>query len=376
MVIIGILKQAGNARTQTDIEGEKEIINLAVVGSMNKSKYGDIDETYFTNELEKNDAEVKKSGNKFKVTFPSERQYTVDQAGNIKEKNPNALEISELNENASTYFGWDVINYAETLPEELRDTEWQLFYAGELDGETEERIYLISKRYVKNTQLPTVVKNGVEIEGAKPRAVKDSEYKAYFGFNELGIIPHYSGSSDIEVNMQKYNKDYFKDYASTNLNMKSVAYMLDTTTWRSFATSSKNYAEWAIGGPTIELLFTAYNKYSGTTYEADATSENGYKVRKIPENSFEAVLSYAILDYPYSVVNLTTYAQNWWIASPGTSMGTVADVMIVTNTGEVNSNLCYETRAAFRPLVLLNSDFTLEKTKDSNGNDAFKIVEQ
>ena len=205
MVITGILKQAGNARTQTDIEGEKEIINLAIVGAMNKSKYGDIDETYFTNELEKNGAEVTKSGSKFKVTFPSERQYNVDQAGNVKEKkvNPNALEISELSENASTYFGWDVINYAETLPEELRDTEWQLFYAGELDGETEERIYLISKRYVKNTQLPTVVKNGVEIEGAKPRAVKDSEYKAYFGFNELGIIPHYSGSSDIEVNMQK-----------------------------------------------------------------------------------------------------------------------------------------------------------------------------
>ena len=39
-MIIGILKQAGNARTQTDIEGEKEIINLAVFGAMNKSKYG------------------------------------------------------------------------------------------------------------------------------------------------------------------------------------------------------------------------------------------------------------------------------------------------------------------------------------------------
>lgn len=379
MVKIGILKQAGNARTQTDIEGEKEIINLAVVGSMNKSKYGDIDETYFKNELEKNDAEVTKSGNKFKVTFPSGRQYTVDQDGIVKEKkvNPNAMEISELNKNASTYFGWDVINYAETLPAELQDTEWQLFYAGALDGETEERIYLISKGYVKNTQLPTVVKNGVEVEGAKPIAISGSEYRAYFGVNELGILPQYSGSYDIEINMQKYNKDYFKDYTSTNLNMKCVAYMLDTTTWKPFSTSNKNYAEWAVGGPTIELLFTAYNKYSGTLYEADATSENGYKVRKKPEDSFDTILSgYAIEYYPYSVRTLNTYAQNWWIASPGTSIGTNADVMIVTSTGEVNSNLCYDTNTAFRPLVLLDSNYTLEKTKDSNNNDAFKIVEQ
>ena len=233
MVIIGILKQAGNARTQTDIEGEKEIINLAIVGAMNKSKYGDIDETYFTNELEKNGAEVKKSGNKFKVTFPSGRQYTVDQAGNVKEKkvNPNALEISELNKNAITYFGWDVINYAETLPEELQDTEWQLFYAGALEGETEERIYLISKGYVKNTIWPSVVKDGIEVENANP-IIGSTDYTAKFGNSSSdGIMMQYTGSEDIATNMKKYNKNYFKDYSSTKENIRAVAYLLDTTTW-------------------------------------------------------------------------------------------------------------------------------------------------
>ena len=38
----GVLKQAGNAKTQTDIAGEKEIIDLAVAHAMDKSKYGDI----------------------------------------------------------------------------------------------------------------------------------------------------------------------------------------------------------------------------------------------------------------------------------------------------------------------------------------------
>ena len=248
---------------------EKEIIDLAVVHAMGKSKYGDIDETSFTNELEKNNATVTKSGSKYKVTFTRGKQYTVDQDGNVKEKkvNPNALEISELNENASTYFGWDVINYAETLPTELQDTKWQLFYAGALDGETEERIYLISKEYVKNTVLPA--KNG-----AKPIPIEGSDYKAKFStynsdatkIND-GICNQsiYKGSEDVTLEMQKYNKDYFKDYTSTAPYMRAIAYMLDTMTWNSFATSSENYSEWAIGGPTIELLFTAYNKYKNSS---------------------------------------------------------------------------------------------------------------
>ena len=393
MVIIGILKQAGNARTQTDIEEEKEIINLAVVGSMNKSKYGDINETYFTNELEKNDAEVEKSGNKFKVTFPSGRQYTVDQAGNIKEKNPNALEISELNENASTYFGWDVINYAETLPEELQDTEWQLFYAGALDGETEERIYLISKGYVKNTVLPE--KNGVA-----PIPTEGSDYKARFSTYNSWVnsindgvcnLSIYSGSEDIVERIKKYNKDYFitKNYSSTNPNMRAVAYMLDTTIWISFANSSEGYSEWAIGGPTIELLFTAYNKYKGKvgidTYIAEAKSERGYQVSNNNGSSYVDWLSKAIdndsysIDNPYSVSSLSRLAHGYWLASP--SNYNRENLMMVrcdgtaSSDGDVSYN-DYSVAYGFRPLILLDSSYTLEKTKDSNGKDAFKIVEQ
>ena len=169
----GILGQAGNAKTQTDIAGEKEIIDLAVLHAAGKSKYGDIDETYFKNELEKNNATAIKKGSKYKVTFSSGRQYEVDQDGNVKEKkvNPNALEISELNENASTYFGWDVINYAETLPENLQDTEWQLFYAGD------KKIYIISKGYIKNTLLPA--KNDVT-----PIAESSSQYQAKLAENK------------------------------------------------------------------------------------------------------------------------------------------------------------------------------------------------
>ena len=386
----GILGQAGNAKTQTEIEGEKEIINLAVVGAMNKSKYGDIDETYFTNELEKNNATVTKFGSKYKITFPSERQYTVDQDGNVKEKNPNALEISELNENASTYFGWDVINYAETLPTELQDTEWQLFYAGALDGETEERIYLISKKYIKNTDLPTVVKNGKEVEGAKPIS-GDNVYIASFGNSTSdGVMSQYNGSTNItDERLQKLNYKFFKYLKDNNLdnnypNMRAVAYMMDTVTWRNF---KGKYAEYAIGGTTIELLHTAYNKYKknedGKKYETQVIDSEGYKVRSRTSDDFGFQYSDKInndtneMDSPYSVYSLKNDANGYCLASPGAYINWEGERIIgVSNDGFHSLSKYKWNHYAFRPLVLLNSNYTLEKTKDLNGNDAFKIVEQ
>lgn len=331
----GILGQAGNAKTQTDIAEEKEIIDLAVVHAMGKSKYGDIDETSFTNELEKNNATVTKSGSKYKVAFSSGRQYTVDQDGNVKEKkvNPNALEIYELNENAETYFGWDVINYAETLDSSLNYLEWQLFYAGALEGETEERIYLISKDYVKNTDLPTVIKNGVKVSGAKPIAIDGSNYKAKFSTNNStpndGVLPHYAGSTSITNTIaQKMNSKFFKyltdnSVTSSYSNIKAVAYMQDTTTWGDFAGS---YADYAMGGPTVEMLFKAYNQYkkkeNGSNYEAQVTRLNGYQISKNGGTNW-SVTGYSDMieedtssvNSPY-IVSSNTNADAYWLASP------------------------------------------------------------
>lgn len=399
-----IIGQAGNAKTQTDIAEEKEIIDLAVVHAMGKSKHGDIDETYFTNELEKNNATAIKKGSKYKVTFSSGRQYEVDQDGNVKEKkfNPNALEISELNENASTYFGWDVINYTETLDSSLDYMNWQLFYAGALDGETEERIYLISKEYVKNTDLPTVIKNGAKVEGAKPIAKSDSTYGANFStyqsnaenINDGVLQPAlYTGSLDISANMKKYNKSYFVDkkYTSTGPNMRAVAYMLDTSTWSQFSSSSKGYAEYAMGGPSVELVFTAYNKYKGLTgssaYLAEAKSKNGYQIsndggvnyaNSITSSMIENdIMSGTIkINNPYSVSSLIGNAEGYWLSSSGNY--NAERVLYLSRSGDIVAiDYNVQTKGiGFRPLILLNSNYTLEKTKDLNGNDAFKIVEQ
>ena len=320
----------------------------------------------------------------------SPRTYTVSLSDVYKS---NVVSMTELKANASTYFGYDVINYASTLPSNLQDTKWQLFYAGALDIDsttattlglteaerTEERIWLISKEYVKNTVLP-------EKEGATPIPTDGSDYKAQFSTSNYatpndGVLPKYtSGSSLItQTKLKKLNSDYFKEYSSTNNNMKAVAYMMDTTAWSSF---KSDYAEYAIGGPTVELLFTAYNKYKGTAYESDAVSATGYKVRKTSSDSFANSISSAIandvttgtnqVDSPYSVSSLTSQANGYWLASPSNNGAGL--VMYVRYDGYVDNNNYYGTSRGFRPLVLLNSNFQLEKTKDTNNNDVFQIV--
>ena len=283
----GILKQAGNAKTQTDIAGEKEILQISAVSAMGKQKYGDVTKEKLDDELDNNIGNENYSSelveNGISVTFKnSKRTYIVDYNGNVEKLAPriavdensltitnidessitkgqveqgtalkitfntsvqggtvtvspslphvttaeeieaksvtftitavvpdetvepleytvdlkdvyksNVVSMEELKTQASKYFGYDVINYAETLPSNLRDTKWQLFYAGALDGETEERIYLISKEYVKNTVLPAK-------DGAIPIAIDGSDYKVKFGNSEGdGIMP-------------KYNKKIFK----------------------------------------------------------------------------------------------------------------------------------------------------------------------
>ena len=83
--IIGILKQAGNAKKQTDIAGEKEILQISATSAMAKSKYGDITKEKLDAELNKY-PEIESTEQTDKgivVTFKSNRAYLVDYAGDI-----------------------------------------------------------------------------------------------------------------------------------------------------------------------------------------------------------------------------------------------------------------------------------------------------
>ena len=81
----GILTQAGNAKMQTNIAGEKEILQTASLAAISKEKYGDLtknkldDELNYYSEIES----TEQTDNGIVVTFKSNRAYLVSFNGNV-----------------------------------------------------------------------------------------------------------------------------------------------------------------------------------------------------------------------------------------------------------------------------------------------------
>ena len=111
------------------------------------------------------------------------------------------------------------------------------------------------------------------------------------------------------------------DSGSKYINMKAVAYMMDTNVWKNFAGSA--YGATATGGPTIEMYALSYNAKKSTnklgTYETiSSTNANaaGYKV-KIGSGSWDVAASRVCdesnmwFDWHWANSNMS-----FWISSP------------------------------------------------------------
>ena len=185
---------------------------------------------------------------------------------------------------------------------------WKLFYADN------ENVYLIASNYIHKDYCP----DGI---GGTPITDHGNGYKLSMD----DIINDYNGSSDItDERIKKLNEDYFNKFGSENStynNMKAVAYMLDTRegVWGKFAGEKAKYA---IGGPTLELLFKSYNEKYNTNnkYQAQATSATGYKISSDGGESFgyyiENSSDYLNAADDLYVIDETNNASAMWVASP------------------------------------------------------------
>ena len=86
----GIIGNAGQAKEETEIANEKEIVEKATVQAMGNNKYGNIEESELQGELDKETDEGKTEatdvGEVIKVLFvESKRNYVVDKNGNVRD---------------------------------------------------------------------------------------------------------------------------------------------------------------------------------------------------------------------------------------------------------------------------------------------------
>ena len=369
----GILTQAQKAKTTTANKSAEEKVKLAVMAARSQSETGALEADKLVTEVTTNyggQAETTAGGFPVTVTIDG-KSFTVSSTGEVTatgDSTPNppvptptdgisAKNIADMDDKTNIY-GAKVTGY--TLPSgTTTDVGWKIFYADNSN------IYLIADNYVERTNLPG------STGGTTSHQPNDgnSSYARTAYFSNI-LNDYVTGSARITDNKLKaLNNDYFntKGFTSTNSNMKSVAYMMDTTAWNSKFKGNK--AEYAIGGPTVELLFKSYNGKYGTTYESQAIESSdktntGYQIRKTSKDTWANYVSSMLTtnDSLY-VITSQTNALAYWLASP--SAGNTGYVMVVGYDGSVGYDYYSYSSYGFRPLVCLQSNVTLEKVSDT-----------
>ena len=366
----GILRNAGKAKEETEKAQVIEQAQIDILGKQADNSNGELERNDIKEVLDKYFKEVPDDFTSDTVLDTKEEygNYKIPLSeiydGEIKEPTLKAGDMSE--EQKKELIGKYVTNYepasnAAIVTEEGIPGKWMIFNIDD------KNIYLIASDYI--TEVP-YGKSGTN----KPSIGSGSDPRGVSFTNILNDYP--GGSAEItDSKIQALNDSYFsQNFTSAEDNMKAVAYMLDTNAWSGFR--EEGVAEYAIGGPTIELLFEAYNKAhpdenykdKGGKYKARAKSATGYEISANGGNTWS---NYTINSAEHLngeartfVINSDTNAQGMWLASPSAYWSLT--VMSVADDGGVGNGRDYRiTFFGFRPLVCLGSSIELKKTGDN-----------
>ena len=323
--------------------GTEKSVTFTVVGTVDKQDYT---------------AQIPVSiENKYKVATPV---------------NANTIASATDTEKANNYYGKSV-NYTSANGV----TGWKIFYAGKMTDATDEtnNIYLIADDYVDVAKLPRGTDTSGNSVGSAP-ANTNTSYPKAAPFNNI-MDAYSTGAARITTDtIKKLNKSFFIDKQFTgvknstvNPNMKAVAYMLDTTAWSTFKDNNEDNngkADYAIGGPTIEMLMKSYSQKHNVQYKAEAKNDTGHEGYKISKDngenwstSYSAMLSTSDSLY---VLPSSKGANAMWVASP--SAYHASGVMNVFGSGVVGDYTCGTISFGFRPLVCLKSNVQLQESGD------------
>ena len=284
-----------------------------------------------------------------------ETSVTIKEANGNKETTINITITAELSaqdipgaDYGAIVNGYDGYDYADA------GVSWKLFYSDDTN------IYLIADDYIPYTYIPFSINSTGDIL-SKPN--KGTLAKSAYFDNIL--FDYNQGLSNItNQSVKELNNDYYMRYSYnyTQYNsMRSIAYMLDINAWSVYA---GEYAEYAIGGPSIELLFKSYNEKYTTDYKAQANYQAGYQIRKDSSSSWQYYISAMLTKDNLYVISSVNDALGMWISSP--SANSSSELMYVDFNGRVGNVSYNETTYGFRPVVCLKSDVKLQKNSDGS----------
>lgn len=244
--------------------------------------------------------------------------------------------------------GYDCTNSAAV-------NNWLLFYADD------NNIYLIVDDYIHYDYCPS---------SATQKIIRENRNNNY-ELSMDNVLKDYRGSSDItDQRIQALNSELFSAYPNVNTEaMKKVAYMLDIDVWNVYA---GEYADYAIGGPTVELFINSYNKKYGTSYKATVKSQFGaigYGFSN-PQG-----LTLSVADDPTYIIPSTSKVEfGMWMASPHANYQTsLMAAEYIVSYGRGTAELSQDgyddnnySHYGFRPIVCLKHDVKLQKNSDGS----------
>ena len=242
--------------------------------------------------------------------------------------------------NKPSIYGSTVTNY------NANGIEWKVFYA------TTDRIYLIASDYVHYSKLTNAYKNGAS-------CYNTSDYPYSYYWASEGASLETTGRQDEIFMATGYTLN------SSNINSKRVSGLLNTNNWTDFVDT--NYADYAIGGPTLSMYKASWNAKGYTTLYTN-TNTNGYYVGTSANPTTNTVnmssdtAGYGdTLYYPHQSVYFECYG--YWLATP--SARDPYFIMAVYYGGTVGNCNCYNNYSfGVRPLVSLKSGVTLQENSD------------
>lgn len=370
----GILKQSNNAKTSTLQATEKEEILLSYQ-AVKMAKLANEDNSEITSaeleiELKQYDtnATVILEDNIFMITMTNGIYELLNNNGNVELRVKDTTGETKTTKVASDITASDYgksVNYIVSVTNNNTNNKeevsgWKIFYADDTN------IYLISDSYVKCSLLATTTNNGEKTNHQVTWSTGDANNPTARFDN---VLQDYVGSESITTaNLaRKWLSQYLNNYSSTKDNMKAVAYMLDTLAWSEYANSK---AEYAIGGPTLELFVASYNKTHTEQLEIEASSDVGYRLKRSTDSEMQNYLSNFNTDDNLYIPKEEKGAITMWLASP--SYNSEKEIMAVYSGGYVSNNEITNTANGFKPVVCLKGSTELNLSSDGS---SYEIVE-
>ena len=322
----GVLTRASKSKTETEIAEVIEGARVDILG-VQAEKEGNITEEEVDSILQPKYGTLSGEGEEKTLTTSKGYQIKVTEIynGPFKEEFPNydenTLKIGKaINTNK---YGWKVIDYTV---KEAETGGWRLFYQDKVCT------YLISDK-LRGKYKPS------------------DEYTSYTDGSYVSTIGQ-------RLNSQLLNAGTFFTDTNTNTNIRTTAWLTDTSDTSMWNEYKNADAVFAIGSPTAELFAASYNNRSNKSNTITLNVETyGYT-----ENTESGWLG---VNENYGIYNKSSsYTSIWWIASPHNDYTGKAEMAVLSEQGkfsrQTETNSFYVRPIVCIPTSVFNSNYTLQ----------------